>query len=93
MSIEPIYVRSPGGWTAPEGRAAGWDWFPPGGASPRLDEAPRWSRWLFHRSVIQRVAHTWLWRHGYWTVEPGPGLQPSSGDLVEGAAPLRRNRR
>jgi hypothetical protein len=90
MSAEPIYVRSPGGWTAPKGRVAGWNWFPPGGASPRLDEAPRLARWLFHRPVIQRVPHTWLWRRGYWTVEAVPGSQPSSGDIVDRESPLRR---
>jgi hypothetical protein len=93
MSTEPIYVRSPGGWTAPEGREAGWSWFPPSGASPRLEEAPRLARWLFHRPVIQRLAHTWLWRHGYWTVQTAPEFQPSSGDIVDRATPLRRHRK
>jgi hypothetical protein len=88
MGTEPIYVRSPGGWTAPVDRAPGWNWFPPSGAAPRLSEAPPLARWLFHCPFIQRVAHTWLWRHGYWTVEAAPGSQPSPGDIVDRATPL-----
>jgi hypothetical protein len=68
--------------TPPGRRSPGWDWLPPGGAEPRLHEAPALARWLFHRPIGQRFAHTWLWRHGYWTVEAAPGYLPGPDEVI-----------
>ena len=75
----------------PGRRAPGWDWLPPGGAEPRLRESPAMVRWSFHRPFVQRFAHTWLWRHGYWTVEAAPGYQPAPHEVVANdGTPLTR---
>ena len=91
VEVEPVYVRSPGGWVAPQGQRAGWDWVPPGGAEPRLHEAPGWARWMFHRPVIQRFAHTWMWKQGLWSVEPAPGYVVVAGGMVARGSRLRRS--
>jgi hypothetical protein len=65
-------VFSPGGWSAPPGRIAAWNWTPPGGAAPRPDRAPRWVRVWFHVPLADRWAYAWMWRHGAWEVEPAP---------------------
>jgi hypothetical protein len=38
----------------------------------------------------RRGAHTWLWRHGGWTVEAAPGYEPMDLEIVAPGAALRR---
>lgn len=46
---------------------------------PRLDRAPRWVRWWYATPLIDRYAHTWMWRHGAWDVVPPPAREPGGG--------------
>ena len=66
------WVPSPGQWTAPEGKRAGKDWIPPGGAVERLDRMAWWVR-AWSRPLLRAVGlfEEWLWEHGGYDVE-GP---------------------
>lgn len=70
---DPGRRLSPAGWVVPDGLLAAWDWLPPGGASPRLDLAPRWLRCWYWTPFVDRWAHAYMWRRGYYEVDPGPG--------------------
>lgn len=63
-------VPSPGGWNAPEGKMAGWDWLPPGGGHLKLERAPFWVRRWYNVVYADRFAHVWLWEHGCYDVLP-----------------------
>jgi hypothetical protein len=66
------WVPSPGDWIAPEGKRAGRDWIPPGGAGERLDRMPRWVR-VWSHTPLRAIGRfdEWLWDHGGYDVE-GP---------------------
>jgi hypothetical protein len=89
LAVEPIHVRSPGGWQPPPGRRAGVNWFPPRGAEPRFDHAPALVAWAFHQPLLNRLAQRWLWTHGGWIVEAAPGYTPDDGDIVQPGVLLR----
>jgi len=73
-------VPSPGGWVAPEGERAGWNWLPPGGdATPREWEMPALVRIWARTPVVSRFANVWIWRHGYFWVTP-PLIEPPDDD-------------
>jgi hypothetical protein len=65
-------VPSPGGWMAPAGVRAAWNWTPPPGITPRLDRVPLWVRLWYGTPLADRSAHAWMWYHGGWDVVP-PG--------------------
>ena len=79
-------IPSPGGWVPPAGVRPGWDWTPPHGLVYSLDALPLWLRLWMSVPFLDRVAHVWLWRHGFFLVEP-----PEAGD-VEGGAGVREPR-
>lgn len=93
MSIDPnspelIWVRSPGGWRAPEGRPPGWNWFPPGGGAPRADRMPWWLRFAYRVPFLDRLAHEWMWWRGGWDVLPFGGVViPGEMIVVEDEPP------
>ncbi len=60
-------VASPGGWQIPPGRKPGWDWTPPGGATPRPDRMPRTVRVLRRTPFLDRdsVLHLVTIRPGH----------------------------
>jgi hypothetical protein len=67
---EPQRVPSPGGWTPPPGRRAGWNWVPPEGARGRPDLMPRWIRIVYRTPFVDRFAYGWMWNRGGWEVVP-----------------------
>jgi len=69
-----LAVASPGGWTAPEGRRAGWNWTPPHGVRLHLDRMPRWVRLLHATPFVDRFAKAYMWDHGGYDVLP-PGVE------------------
>jgi hypothetical protein len=85
-------VVSPGGWHVPPGRKPGWDWTPPGGATPRLDRMPRTVRVLFRTPFIDRYAHQLMWWRGGWDVDPPSELEPAAAALLVRSTPDRRDR-
>jgi hypothetical protein len=85
-------VVSPGGWLVPPGRKPGWDWTPPGGATPRLDRMPRTVRVLYRTPFVDRYAHQRMWWRGGWDVDPPSELEPAAGALLVRSTPDRRDR-
>jgi hypothetical protein len=77
-------VPSPGGWFAPQGERAGWNWLPPGGEAVPLEwDMPRWVRVWARTPLLNWFASVWIWNHGYFLVWPPgsdapsqPGQQP-----------------
>ncbi|GAB3659889.1 hypothetical protein GCM10027589_21250 [Actinocorallia lasiicapitis] len=67
---------SPAGWAPPPGTRPGWNWLPPGGATPRPDRMPTWLRLCYATPFLDRCAHTWMWHRGGWDVHPAPTSQP-----------------
>src|SRR3954462_11380213 len=67
---DPELVRSSGGWTAPPGSKPGWDWLPRSGGTPDMIGMPRWLRAWYQTPFLDRRAHVYMWRHGFWWVEP-----------------------
>jgi hypothetical protein len=89
VSAEPDLVRSPGGWMPPTGSRPGWNWLPPSGGTADLLGMPRWVRTWYRTPFLDRRAHVYMWRHGYWFVER-PGGRPDDPD--EGDAGVREPR-
>ena len=85
-------VVSPGGWHVPPGRKPGWDWTPPGGATPRLDRMPRMVRVLYRTPFMDRYAHQRMWWRGGWDVDPPSELGPAAAALLVRSTPDRRDR-
>jgi hypothetical protein len=72
-------VASPGGWEPPAGVLPAWNWTPPCGIHARLDRVPLWARVWFGTPLVDRYAHSWLWRHGGWdVVSPEDWTPPTS---------------
>jgi hypothetical protein len=69
---EEDLLPSPAGWTPPPGSRPGWEWVPPGGATPRPDLMPRWLKLMYRTPILDRRAHELMWERGGFLVLP-PG--------------------
>jgi hypothetical protein len=85
-------VVSPGGWQVPPGRKPGWDWAPPGGATPRPDRMARTVRILYRTPFVDRYAYQRMWWRGGWDVDPPPELGPAAAAVLVRSTPGRRDR-
>lgn len=79
--VRAFFVRSPGGWEAPDGQRPGWSWLPEGGAVANLRRVPRWVRIWYALPLVDRYAYSWMWFHGGWLLQQaaGPAGPPSAG--------------
>jgi hypothetical protein len=85
-------VVSSGAWQVPPGRKPGWDWTPPGGATPRPDRMPRTVRILYQTPFLDRYAYQRMWWRGGWDVDLPPELEPAAAAVLVRSAPDRRER-
>ena len=85
-------VVSPGGWQVPPGRRPGWDWTPPGGATPRPDRMPLALRILYRTPFLDRWAHQRMWWRGGWDVDPPAELEPVAVAGLTRSTPDQRER-
>lgn len=81
-------VPSPGGWQPSSGVRPGWDWVPPSGATLHVDALPAWANLWRRTPLLARLAYPWLWKHGYWLVQPA-GHAAGGGDPSGDRAPHR----